>query len=108
YAARAATTANNIQLAKNQMAALGITIGNVLLPGVNSMIGGFNSVMSSVQKWAQANPGLSSGLVKVAVGAIAIVGGLSALSIGLITIFGPMMMVAKGFGVVALAAKGMS
>ena len=108
YAARAATTANNIQLAKNQMAALGITIGNVLLPGVNSMIGGFNSVMSSVQKWAQANPGLSSGLVKVAVGAIAIVGGLSALSIGLITIFGPMMMVAKGFGAVALAAKGMS
>lgn len=108
YAARAATTANNIQLAKNQMAALGITIGNVLLPGVNSMIGGFNSVMSSVQKWAQANPGLSSGLVKVAVGAIAIVGSLSALSIGLITIFGPMMMVAKGFGVVALAAKGMS
>src|SRR5690606_18433615 len=38
YAARAATTANNIQLAKNHMAALGITIGNVLLPGVNSMI----------------------------------------------------------------------
>lgn len=108
YAARAATTANNIQLAKNQMAALGITIGNVLLPGVNSMIGSFNGVMSSVQKWAQANPGLASGLVKVAIGAIAIVGGLSALSIGLITIFGPMMMVARGFGVVALAAKGMS
>lgn len=108
YAARAATTANNIQLAKNQMAALGITIGNVLLPGVNSMIGSFNGVMSSVQKWAQANPGLASGLVKVAIGAIAIVGGLSALSIGAIAIFGPMMMVAKGFGVVALAAKGMS
>lgn len=108
YAARAATTANNIQLAKNQMAALGITIGNVLLPGVNSMIGSFNGVMSSVQKWSQANPGLSSGLVKVAVGAIAIVGGLSLLSMGLITIFGPMMMVAKGFGMVALAAKGMS
>ena len=108
YAARAATTANNIQLAKNAMAALGITIGNVLLPGVNSMIGSFNGVMSSVQKWSQANPGLSSGLVKVAVGAIAIVGGLSLLSMGLITIFGPMMMVAKGFGMVALAAKGMS
>ncbi|MGT2585119.1 phage tail tape measure protein [Acinetobacter baumannii] len=108
YSARAATTANNLQLAKNAMAALGITIGNVLLPGVNSLIGSFNTVMGKVQAWVQANPGLSSGLVKVAVGAIAIVGGLSALSIGLITIFGPMMMVAKGFGVVALAAKGMS
>lgn len=108
YAARAATTANNIQLAKNHMAALGITIGNVLLPGINSMIGSFNSVMGSVQRWSQANPGLSSGLVKIAIGAIAIVGGLSALSIGLITIFGPMMMVAKGFGVVTLAARAMS
>lgn len=108
YAARAATTANNIQLAKNHMAALGITIGNVLLPGVNSMIGSFNGVMSAVQKWSQANPGLSSGLVKIAIGAIAIVGGLSALSIGLIAVFGPMMMVGRAFGVVAMAARGMS
>ena len=108
YAARAATTANNIQLAKNQMAALGITIGNVLLPGVNSMIGSFNTVMSKVQAWAQANPALAATLTKIAVGAIAIVGGLSALSIGLITIFGPMMMVGRAFGAVALAAKGMS
>lgn len=108
YAARAATTANNIQLAKNAMAALGITIGNVLLPGVNSMIGSFNTVMSKVQAWAQANPALAATLTKIAVGAIAIVGGLSALSIGLITIFGPMMMVGRAFGAVALAAKGMS
>jgi hypothetical protein len=108
YAARAATTANNIKLAKNHMAALGITIGNVLLPGVNSMIGSFNGVMSAVQKWSQANPGLSSGLVKIAIGAIAIVGGLSALSIGLIAVFGPMMMVGRAFGVVAMAARAMS
>ena len=103
YAARAATTANNIQLAKNHMAALGITIGNVLLPGVNSMIGSFNGVMSSIQKWSQANPGLSSGLVKVAIGAIAIVGGLSALSIGLITVVGPIMVVMKSLQAMGLA-----
>lgn len=108
YAARAETTANNIFLAKNAMAALGITIGNQLLPGVNSITEKFTGVIKSVQTWAQANPGLASGLVKVAIGAIAIVGGLSALSIGLITIFGPMMMVGRAFGAVALAAKGMS
>ncbi len=108
YAARAETTANNIFLAKNAMAALGITIGNQLLPGVNSITEKFTDVIKSVQTWAQANPALSSSLTKIAVGAIAIVGGLSALSIGAIAIFGPMMMVAKGFGVVALAAKGMS
>lgn len=108
YAARAATTANNLKLAKNAAFALGITIGNQLLPGINSAAGLFSTTINSVQAWAQSNPGLASGLVKVAIGAIAIVGGLSALSIGLITIFGPIMMVAKGFGVVALAAKGMS
>lgn len=108
YAARAETTANNIILAKSAMAALGITIGNQLLPGVNSITEKFTDVIKSVQTWAQANPALSSSLTKIAVGAIAIVGGLSALSIGAIAIFGPMMMVAKGFGVVALAAKGMS
>lgn len=107
YASRAATTANNIQLAKNAMAALGITIGNVLLPGVNSMIGSFNTVMSKVQAWAQANPVLAGTLTKIAVGAIAIVGGLSALSIGAIAIFGPMMMVAKGFSVVTGALNVM-
>lgn len=108
YAARAATTANNIALAKNAMTALGITIGNQLLPGVNSITEKFTGVIKSVQTWAQANPALSSSLTKIAVGAIAIVGGLSALSIGAIAIFGPMMMVGRAFGLVALAAKGMS
>lgn len=108
YAARAATTANNIALAKNAMTALGITIGNQLLPGVNSITEKFTGVIKSVQTWAQANPALSSSLTKIAVGAIAIVGGLSALSIGAIAIFAPMMMVGRAFGLVALAAKGMS
>lgn len=108
YADRAATTENNLKLAQQRVAAIAITIGNHLLPIVNSMTDKFNAVSGAVLKWAQANPALAGTLTKIAVGAIAIVGGLSALSIGLITIFGPMMMVAKGFGVVALAAKGMS
>lgn len=108
YAARAETTANNLALAKNAMVALGITIGNQLLPGVNSITEKFTTVIKSVQAWSQANPVLSSTLVKIAVGAIAIVGGLSALSLGAIAVFGPMMMVGRAFGVVALAAKGMS
>lgn len=108
YAARAATTANNLKLAKNAAYALGITIGNQLLPGINSAAGLFSTTINSVQAWAQSNPGLASGLVKVAIGAIAIVGGLSALSIGLIAVFGPMMMVGRAFGVVAMAARAMS
>lgn len=108
YAARAATTANNIQLAKNAMAALGITIGNELLPGVNSLVDKFRNVSNAVLSWTKNNPALSSTLIKVAVGAIAIVAGLSALSIGLIAVFGPMMLVGRAFGVVAMAARAMS
>ena len=107
YAARAATTANNLKLAKSSASALGITIGNQLLPGINSAAGLFSTAMNSVQAWAQANPALAATLTKIAVGAIAIVGGLSALSIGAIAIFGPMMMVAKGFSVVTGALNVM-
>lgn len=107
YAARAETTANNIVLAKDAASALGITIGNQLLPGISLAAGMFSTAMNSVQAWAQANPELSSTLVKIAVGAIAIVGGLSALSIGAIALFGPMMMVAKGFSVITGALNVM-
>ena len=59
YAARAATTANKLKLAKHAASALGITIGNQLLPGINSAAGLFSTAMNSVQAWAQANPALA-------------------------------------------------
>ena len=82
--------------------------GEQLSPQFKTMIEGFTSITEKVTSWAQANPGLASTIARIVAGGALLVGGLSALSIGLITIFGPMMMVAKGFGVVALAAKGMS
>ena len=103
YAARAATTANNIQLAKNSMAAIGITIGNVLLPAVNTVLDKFRNMSSAVYEWTQANPALANTLTKVAVGAIAIVGGLSAISMGLITVVGPIMVVMKSLQAMGLA-----
>lgn len=108
YASRAATTANSIKLSINRIEGLGITIGNFLLPTVNKVIDKFNVVSGAVLNWANKNPALAATLTKIAVGAIAIVGGLSVLSIGMIAIFGPMMMVAKGFGVVSIAARAMS
>ena len=82
--------------------------GEQLAPQFKSMIEGFTSITEKVTAWAQANPGLASTLARIVAGGVLLIGGLSALSIGAIAIFGPMMMVAKGFGVVALAAKGMS
>ncbi len=92
YAARAATTANNLQLAKNQVVAVGLTIGNILLPTVNNLIGKFSGIIQAVQNWTAQNPALTSTLVKVAVGAIAVIGGLSALALGVVTVLGPLAM----------------
>ena len=40
YAARAETTANNLQLMRNQMARLGVSIGEVVLPPLNDLLAG--------------------------------------------------------------------
>lgn len=82
--------------------------GEQLAPQFKSMIEGFTSTTEKVTAWAQANPGLANTIAKVAGGAALLIGGLSALSIGAIAIFGPMMMVGRAFGVVAMAARAMS
>ncbi len=102
YAARAATTANNIQLAKNQVAGLAINIGNVLLPPINTMLGKFTSVMAVVQDWASRNPALASSLVKIAVGGIAIIGVISALSLGVLALIGPLAMLKMTFSTLGI------
>ncbi len=90
YAARAATTANNLQLLKNNMSAIGITVGNILLPALNMLVENARDVLGYVQAWAKENPTLASTLVKVAVGAVALVGGVSAIALALTTIIGPL------------------
>ncbi|HHP4836667.1 phage tail tape measure protein [Acinetobacter baumannii] len=79
--------------------------GEQLAPQFKTMIEGFTSTTEKVTAWAQANPGLANTIAKVAGGAALLIGGLSALSIGAIAIFGPMMMVAKSFGVVIGVSK---
>ena len=53
YEARAATTANTIQLAKNAVVAFGIGIGKEVLPFVNEAIGDFAKFVSENQGLAQ-------------------------------------------------------
>lgn len=109
YAARAATTANNIQLFKNKVSALAIDIGSKLLPPLNQFLGYTGNLISNITAWAQRNPALASTITKIAVGAIALVGGLSVLSLGIISILGPLAMLKMtlttlGFSFSALGA----
>ena len=102
YAARAATSANNIQLLKNSVAALGIDIGNVLLPPLNSIIIKVRSFTNDVRNWAKENPALAATLTKVAVGGIILLGGISALALGITTLLGPLAILKMTFSALGL------
>ena len=74
YAARAATTENQLELLKNKTNALGVNIGSVLLPSVNDAAGGIGNMVSKGAELAQAYPGVT----RVVIG---LVGGLVGLRV---------------------------
>ncbi len=79
YAARAETTANNIQLLMNKTARLGITIGNTLLPPINKAIEFIGPLIDKTTAFAERNEGLVKVVTGVAAGFVALkVGGLAA------------------------------
>ncbi|MDH0657651.1 phage tail tape measure protein [Acinetobacter johnsonii] len=104
YKARAETTANNIILFKNKIAELGISIGSVLLPPLNIFLGKMGAVIDKVSAWSKANPELSSTLTKVAVGAIAVVGGIAAVALAVTTVIGPIALAISSFSVLGSSA----
>jgi TP901 family phage tail tape measure protein len=61
YAARAATTANGIQLFTNRVIALGINVGNVMLPPLNSLLAVAGPITDGIASMAAANPWLIKG-----------------------------------------------
>lgn len=73
YDARAATTENSLQLAKNTLAAVAINIGSALLPAVNNLLTSVAPVIASFAEWAGANSELITELVAAAGAAAAVV-----------------------------------
>lgn len=63
YAARAATTANNIQLYENRIAALKIQIGNYLLPVVNKVLGAASTGLDWLSDKIASAEGTLSGFI---------------------------------------------
>lgn len=76
FSARAATTANNLQLFRNRIAAVGITIGNTLVPPLNAVLGVVGPVVTQFGEWAEANPRLTTAIVGTvaAAGSLAVAG----------------------------------
>lgn len=66
YQARAATTANALVIFRNQITALGITIGSVLLPAFNSVLKTISPWIGKVTELAQAHPVVTKAIVATA------------------------------------------
>ena len=66
FTARAATTANQMILFRNQITGLGITIGSVLLPAVNSVLKTVGPWIGKVTDLAEAHPVVTKAIVATA------------------------------------------
>ncbi len=90
YDARAATTANNIQLLKNNLSALAINFGSVLLPAVNGAISKISALAQKIQAWADAHPKLAAFVMKAVAVLGIFLGVVAGLATVLLTLIGPM------------------
>lgn len=80
---RSATTANQLRLFKNSLMELGITVGSVMLPGINDFLKSLMPVVYRMTEWAQANPKLIHTLIKIAVALVSV----KAASLGIRLLF---------------------
>lgn len=66
FEARAATTANQLILFRNQITSLGVTIGSVLLPAVNSVLKTVGPWIGKLTDLAEAHPVVTKAIVATA------------------------------------------
>lgn len=123
YAARAATTANTLQLLKNAGEALAIVMGNALLPTINTVATKIADFASRLQEWAAANPKTAETIMKVvavfailsavvavvATAFLMIIGPIALLQTSLVTLSGGslIMNIVSGFGKIAGAVRAL-
>tara|TARA_R110002051_G_scaffold162219_4_gene233739 strand:+ start:1753 stop:3954 length:2202 start_codon:yes stop_codon:yes gene_type:complete len=94
YNTKNATTAAKLEIAKNKMQALAITIGNQVIPIVLELLDTISPMVKSFSEWVQQNKPLVSQLVKLAVKGAAVAFAISGISFA-IGVFSKAMRVAK-------------
>ncbi|NEP55921.1 MAG: phage tail tape measure protein [Symploca sp. SIO2G7] len=105
FAARSATTANQLQLLGNNFREIGITIGSAILPALNNTLKAIQPVIVGFADFAQAHPrivtvGVAFAGVAAAAGGFLVVAGTVATAVGgLITTFTTLAPVVAGAGV---------
>ena len=72
YEARAATTGAALQKLKNQFTAVGIAIGEALLPTVNSTVQSIKPLLFAITDFVRVNPVLTGQIIKATAGLVAL------------------------------------
>ncbi|MDH1442064.1 phage tail tape measure protein [Pseudomonas sp. GD03721] len=103
YEARAKTTENSLQLLKNRVVDLGISVGAALLPPFNDFMGTIGPVISGVSELAAANTWLVKGILGAAVGF-----GILRLSVMASTIALGIMNTVAGMSPIGLVVRGIA
>ena len=75
FTAQRETTAKQIQLLKNSLVGLGITVGTILLPAVNRFVDWAKQATDSLNAWAHENPKLVQTIVSLTASLLALVAG---------------------------------
>lgn len=84
YQARSATTANNLQLLDNKFERLQISLGTLLLPALNDVVGPIADVADCLADAAEKYPTIAKGIAMVGMGLVALkVGALAVKMVGL-------------------------
>lgn len=106
FANRSATTANQLELLKNRLNALGITIGNFVLAPLNRAIDAAGRWLEHVRNAINLNPELAKTLGGIAIGIAALVGviGLTIAGLGALGTLVHNTQIGLGFLQQALAA----
>ncbi|MEI2387467.1 phage tail tape measure protein [Breoghania sp. JC706] len=73
YDKRAQSAGGHWQLLKNRMDAIAITAGNTFLPALTDIMGGLGSIVSIAGQFSEDHPTLTSWLIKIGLGLLAIV-----------------------------------
>lgn len=72
YEARAATTANQLQLLRNQATHAGVALGNALLPQINASAAGLMPLIQKSTDFVSRNPAMVRALLGAAAGFVAL------------------------------------
>jgi hypothetical protein len=89
FSARSATTANQLQILKNNVTEMGINIGATMLPAINSIATSLSPLITGMAQFAAANPGITQMavaflLVVAAIGPVIVAIGSVVAAIGVL------------------------